>query len=428
MLSAVKKLSQSTSASSSVIAKPTTVGPGIPIRMRITTTNVRRLSDKKRFPLPSYNHYSTTSSPLSLFQSRHLLSQQQQQQLRRNYQHIHHHHQQQRRLLSSKNAGNGKNNNNNSNNGSSLPPLPKRPESKKPLSPAQAKREYLQSIPQQQGMSKAATGGKVAAVEENPMERLKQLQNEINEVKLQQTQHLDKKLNKGVLAKLTDPIKRYRHSFFNILAMTISYVLAHNLYVNKKHTKSIQQKLNESQQHVVELQQLLLSLLKDDEEENGSKDESRRNTFIHTVVTKYQDELYNRSNGIGDEGRSSGGWSLLFGGGRSSNSSRRASSSSNEDEEEYDLLVSIIKKELESRIGDSILPDDERKQKKMKELLEENKMRTHMQKKKNAADEDDDEKALLQLALTTVNETEETTTTTTDQDGKKVVQKRVFSM
>ncbi|KAL3942774.1 MAG: hypothetical protein SGBAC_003086 [Bacillariaceae sp.] len=72
---------------------------------------------------------------------------------------------------------------------------------------------------------------------------------------------LEKELKKSIYRRLVDPLVKHKHSLYNVVAMTIAYVLAHNLYVTSKKEKECRSDLLQSQEENVKLKQSIDSLL-----------------------------------------------------------------------------------------------------------------------------------------------------------------------
>lgn len=114
--------------------------------------------------------------------------------------------------------------------------------------PAEAKKRYLES--------KKATDRYL-----DPHEKLLQMNREIELVRDQAATRLETELQKSVWKRLTDPLVKHKHSLYNIMAMTIAYVLAHNLYVVAKKEKECRAELMRCQEENAKLHQAIKSLL-----------------------------------------------------------------------------------------------------------------------------------------------------------------------
>jgi hypothetical protein len=272
------------------------------------------------------------------------------------------------------------------------PPLP---------SPAKAKQQYLES--------------KKKLDPNDVVGKMQQLSEELNIVRERNVKLLDKELNKSIWRKLTDPLRRYKHSVINMGAVTLAYILAHNLFMAKKQQRQVQGDLEESQQDVSRLQGLLRSLLLD-----NTHDEIASHCAQQVVAVT--EELQESSSLSSPRQQSSTGWFW------SSSSKRRFAWNTNTQDKQQETLENtlktMIRNEMESRIGDAALTQDERKQKGMEQVRQEN---------KSQLEEWSENPELLLQAMfedeATNNEGEQRVVTTTeDEDGRQVVKKQVFSM
>ena len=109
----------------------------------------------------------------------------------------------------------------NGNGGNALPPP-------LPLSPAKAKQEYLR------------------AQAKDPVQRMAQLQKELDIVRDRAAERLEQQLQKSAWRRLTDPLRRHAHSWINVGAVLLSYILAHNLYQRAKEVRHLQSELDET--------------------------------------------------------------------------------------------------------------------------------------------------------------------------------------
>ena len=123
--------------------------------------------------------------------------------------------------------------------GENLPPLPPHGALTK------AKERYLQS---QKGTF-------------DPQARIVEMNKELDAVRERAAEKLEKEINKSLYRKLTDPLRRYKHSAINIGAVTLAYILAHNYFVKSKEGKEARMQLEESESKIKELQGVLQSLL-----------------------------------------------------------------------------------------------------------------------------------------------------------------------
>ncbi|CAJ1948737.1 unnamed protein product [Cylindrotheca closterium] len=125
--------------------------------------------------------------------------------------------------------------------GQKLSPLPS-------SSPAQAKQQYLKS--------KQATDRYL-----DPQQQILQMNREMELVRNKHATKLEKELKKSIYRRLVDPLVKHKHSIYNVFAMTIAYVLAHNLYVTSKKEKECRSELLQNQEENTELKQIIDSLL-----------------------------------------------------------------------------------------------------------------------------------------------------------------------
>jgi hypothetical protein len=252
--------------------------------------------------------------------------------------------------------------------------------------------------------------------QEDPHVKLARLAQEIDTIKLEQTQKLDAQLNKSVWRKLTDPLRRYKHSLVNVVVVTLAYVLAHKLYMNSKREQQVALALEESQQETRNLQQILSSLLQEQ--------------VLQEIATQCAQELVaggDEEEIIGKNRRQRGSATSWWGGRRGTSNGRGwLQQYSNTDDEDVlvETLVPVLQKALEQRIGDAPLPEEERKRKALQQLVAEQKDKVKAQK--------EEERAFFQ-ALAEATSSSITTSTTTEEtvavsNGKQVVQKRIFSM
>jgi hypothetical protein len=252
-------------------------------------------------------------------------------------------------------------------NGSKLGPLPSS------SSPAKAKARYLESKHE-------------ADKYLDPHEKILQLNKEIELVREQAAEKLEKELKKSVWKKLSDPLVKHKHSLYNVFAMTLAYLLAHNLFVTSKQEKQARAELTESQETNADLKRILDYLLEESTlQEMGSACARQFNQ-----ETK-QNKTNNRSvwwPGIGSIAKQT-------------------------EQGEKDLeavFTSVLKKELELRIGDVTVSEEERKQLSIEEIMQQN------QESVKALNENPE--LLLLQALESAEDD--------DIAGKK--QRRVFSM
>lgn len=263
-----------------------------------------------------------------------------------------------RRLRFSTNAGNT----------SKLGPLPSSP------SPTKAKARYLES--------KNVTDKYL-----DPHEKILQLNKEIELVRERAADKLEQELKKSVWRKLSDPLVKHKHSLYNVFAMTLAYVLAHNLFVTSKREKEARNELSQSHQENDNMKRILKSVL----------EESTITEIGTACAEEFNNELRLR---------------------RSVNASRWwpwIGSTMTQDELKQkaleELFRDVVKKELESRLGDAIASEEDRKRLSIEEIMQQN--------EENVRTLNENPELLLQLALESAEEADGT-------DGKK--QRKLFSM
>jgi hypothetical protein len=261
------------------------------------------------------------------------------------------------------------------------------------LSPAQAKQQYLESQRRTEEFLK------------DPQGKMTQLQHELDEIKAKALEKLEREVyNKPLWQRWTDRIKRKQHSFINMVAATLAYVLAYNLHLKSKAHKEAIRQLDEEREKIHELQLCLRSLT--DEE------------TINEIATKSMDLAAGIMSSDGSHGRrvttvdnlSRWGWW------RGSPTTQTTSSSSssattagiNDDENNNNTgkerLMAALQSVLDDRIGDLGLDDKSQKEKNMQKIwknneeqLEQSKSQSQLQQsavrnegeEKEVGDEDD---------------------------------------
>jgi hypothetical protein len=247
------------------------------------------------------------------------------------------------------------NSNNNTkrwNSSSDLPPLP---------SPSKAKKKYLESRP------------------EDIHTKILKMNDELEAVRQTQTKRLEKELHKPWYRKLIDPLRRYKHSVINMGAVTLAYVLAHNLFMARKREKAVIEELKEARTEIEEYKGLIKSVV----------EPQKLQQIASQCVEKEEPTPSTRKS-----------W---FASGRSSNSV--------DDSKMEEKIYATMQRELGIIVGDVYLPPQERKKKVVEELIEENKHQV-----KEIAENPE----LLLKAL------EEAEVVDDEKEGK--VKKRVFSL
>jgi len=288
-----------------------------------------------------------------------------------------------------------------------LPPLP--------VSPLKAKQRYLES-------KKNLDSAKSDLSDVNA--RILQLNKELDGVRERNAKLLDKELNKPAWRKLVDPLKRYRHSLYNVLAISLAYVLAHKLFMARKEEKQASASLAEAVEEQTKLKHLLSSLMDDDS------------------VSKIASECLEAIGSDGGDGQSaavvgsnkSGGW---FFGSKPSHGGLQTGNGYLADLERQEVLqqklIPIIRQELQDMIGDAALSENELKEKMMQEVIEEGKAQVEELS-------DNPEKLLREVLAggdagvegvadgANPSSSLNVVSSETDAQGNKVVKKRVFSM
>ena len=249
--------------------------------------------------------------------------------------------------------------------GQKLSPLPSS------SSPAQAKSRYLKSA-------------KVNEKYLSPEEKIMHMNREIEIVREQAAAKLENELKKSIWKKLTDPLVKHKHSLYNVLAMTLAYVLAHNLYVTSKKEKECKAELLRSQNENSELKQSINSLL----------DEATLRDFGSTCAL----EIKRRKNEV------STSWLPSF------LSGQFASAQCLDENSLRDLIARVLREKLSARMGFDEGEEKRRNRPSVEEIMQQNQ---EMIKASNSNPE-----FLLQDALQNISSREE--------NGKEP--RRVFNM
>ena len=178
------------------------------------------------------------------------------------------------------------------------------------------------------------------------MKKMVRLQKELDIVRERAAERMEAKLNKSTWRKLTDPLRRHSHSWINVGAVLLAYILAHNLYMTGKEKRQLQQELDEATMKRDLYQQALREL-------------------VHEATVK---ELSNKcweqiSSSSSPSSSSTSWWNR---------SSKSTMEQGNADEEQpMATLQQVLQKALQERIGDHILTDEERRIKEMQKAWEE---------------------------------------------------------
>ena len=203
---------------------------------------------------------------------------------------------------------------------SDLPPLP---------SPSKAKKKYLESRP------------------EDIHTKILKMNDELEVVRQTQAKRLDKVINKPWYRKLIDPLRRYKHSVINMGAVTLAYVLAHNLFMARKREKAVQAELNQAREEIDNYKGLVKAVVEPE----------KLKQIAALCVAQEEDTVDTK-----------GGPKSWFGSKSSPFSSTSSSSKLLEDQ-----IYSTLRRELGAIVGDVYLPPEERKKKVVEELIQENK-------------------------------------------------------
>jgi len=221
-----------------------------------------------------------------------------------------------------------------------------------------------------------------------------QLQKELDEVKVQALQKLEREVyNKTVWQRLTDPIRRKQHSFINMVCATFAYILAYNLHLKSKAHKEAVADAEEQTAKTQELQSLLRSLVEDktiqeiadktllliDRKDNNNDDDS--GGFVDDA------DALKKTNTADANPKLSWGWFNISSSSRTKDVTGvgRSSSAANSTPPptvivDRDNLVQTLKSVLEEKIGDEGLDDETKKQKTIQKIWKDNKEQQLLQK------------------------------------------------
>lgn len=229
----------------------------------------------------------------------------------------------------------------------SLPPLPPPPLSNTnatsgaaatALSPAKAKQEFLK------------TAEKLSNISNDPLQKIARLQKELDIVRDRAAERMEQKLNKSVWRRLTDPLKREKHSWINVGAVLLAYILAHNLYMTAREKKQIQQELQEVAALNDTYQEAMRELLQE-----GT---------LRQVAEACVQELSHPHQNKDESSSGSSFWTKSVG--LSSNKKDQQ-----QQQQQLDAIRTALTKELQQRIGDHTLTEEERRIKAMQQAWEE---------------------------------------------------------
>lgn len=233
------------------------------------------------------------------------------------------------------------------------------------LSPAQAKKEYLEAQKRTDAFLK------------DPKASIARLQADMDMAK----EKLLRVHDKPIWRRIVDRFKAKQHGVINLLAASMAYILAHRLHLKMKANDELQEQVDLEKTKNSELRSLLRLL---SSEEFASDVVSQATTEVASTETKSSSWL--------------------------NNPTKQQGSSSSSSLPQKDALVTSLRQTLEARIGDEGLEDADRKQKKIQDIWEENEQRI-----------EDTEEGLAALAAAIAAEGPQDATT---NDSKK----RVFDM
>jgi hypothetical protein len=254
------------------------------------------------------------------------------------------------------------------------PPLP---------SPSKAKQEYLKTMRKENTTTPTPTTSsantknintntnKTATTDDlflkNPQAKIDQLTQELEAVRDRATAKLDAEINKSIWRKLTDPLRRYKHSMINIGAMCLAYMLAHMLFVKSKSEKEAKRLMEEAQANHQDLQTALQSLL----------EPTTLQEMAQACVSDIQPLLSNENATT----TSYFPWRFL-GATRSTSTStelrtpRRGRQSTSQQQQQQQLLLverlqDALEQQLAQRIGEKALTEEQRQRRSIQEVWEE---------------------------------------------------------
>lgn len=290
---------------------------------------------------------------------------------------------------------------------SPLPPPPPQNKPKQPLSSVQAKQQYLKSK-DKLGIDRETTN--------DPMAKMAQLNKELDIVRERAAAKLDKELNKSVYRKLTDPLRRYKHSVVNMVAVTLAYILAHNLFLTSQKEKKARAALESSQEETQNLKGTLANLLSE------STVQSIASACVEEVARAGPGTRGERERKTSTSTSSSWWWNIT------SSQRRRGRLLLGVDDADrlQQRLVEVLQQELDQRIGEQAMNEEQRKQKVVQEIWKEN------QSQVEALNENPER--ILEAFLQQQEEEYAAATAATaaaaaaTNDGQPKPQRRVFSM
>ena len=202
------------------------------------------------------------------------------------------------------------------------PPLPPKPNNAK-VSPAKAKKEYLEAQKKTEEFLK------------DPQAELRRIQADMDKTKEKLLRVHDKPIWKRVF----DRFKAKQHAVINLLAASMAYILAHQLHLKIKANEGLQQEVEDEQAKNSELRKLLRSV--------------QTEAFAQSVVQQATTSTPETSPA------SSSSWF------RSKSLDESALPESN-------ALSTALRQALEAKIGDEGLEDEDRKKKNIRDIWQEN--------------------------------------------------------
>ena len=202
------------------------------------------------------------------------------------------------------------------------PPLPPKPNSKAKVSPAQAKKDYLEAQKKTEEFLK------------DPQAELRRIQAEMDRTKEKLLRVHDKPLWKRVF----DRFKAKQHAVINLLAASMAYILAYQLHLKIKANDGLQQQVEDEQAKSSELRKLLRSV----------QTEDFAQSVVQQATTITPEPSPAPSSWFGSQPQDKA--ALL----------------------ESNALITALRQALEAKIGDEGLEDEDRKKKNIRDIWQEN--------------------------------------------------------
>lgn len=203
------------------------------------------------------------------------------------------------------------------------PPLPPKPNSNAKVSPAKAKKEYLDAQKKTEEFLK------------DPQAELRRIQADMDKTK----EKLLRVHDKPILRRMLDRFKAKQHAVINLLAASMAYILAHQLHLKIKANEELQQQVEDEQAKNSKLRKLLRSV--------------QTEAFAQSVVEQ-------ATTGIPETSPTSS--SSCFGSKAQDDPALPESS----------LLSTALRQALETTIGDEGLEDEDKKKKNIRDIWQEN--------------------------------------------------------